>query len=270
MQRWLTPTITLTAILLYWLSIAALQHAPAVQRHEPPAAIVLTEPLQVLLYAGDRFLAADIEAIRATTSSTDANARDFRLRAHLAASRLNPCHEDNYWVGNASLSWGGSQEQGFELLRNAMHCRVWDEWPAFFYGFNEHFFRDNLKEAQRGLEIAAKRSHANAAAFRTFSIMLAAGKINDIHIAMKMLQDERDKAKDPKLKEMLAKRVVRLQGLQTLRNAQATYEKRYSKPLTNPQDLLNTGILKNYPDDPLKIGYQFQGNAFHLRQLNPE
>lgn len=270
MQRWITPSITLIAILVYWLCIATLQNVPAAQHKESPAAIVVTEPLQVLMYAGDRFLAANVEAIRATASSTQPNAQDFRLRAHLAASRLNPCHEDNYWVGNASLSWGGAQDQGFSLLRNAMHCRIWDEWPAFFYGFNQHFFRDNLKEAQKGLKIAADRSHDNAAAFRTFSVMLAAGKINDLHIALKMLKDERDKAKDPKLKEMLSKRVVRLQGLLTLRNAQATYEKRYSKPLTNPQDLLNTGILKGYPNDPLKIGYQFQGNAFHLRQLKPD
>jgi hypothetical protein len=189
------------------------------------------------------------------------------LRAHQAVSRLNPCHEDNYWIGNASLSWGGAEEHGIELLRNAMHCRYWDEWPAFFFGFNQHFFLHNLPEARMALEQAAQRSSNNSAAFRNLSIMLAAGKINDTRLAIEMIQRERDEAKDPVLKEMLDKRVVRLTGLLTLREAQASFEKRYNKPLLQPQELLESGLLKGFPDDPLRLGYEFRDQTFHLRQM---
>lgn len=269
MSYWRAPAITLTALALYWCSVA--QQDTDTQEHiERHNEIVVAGPVQVVLYGGDRFLAANIEAIRSAAASTANDAQSFRLRAHQTVSRLNPCHEDNYWIGNASLSWGGAADQGFELLQNAMHCRYWDEWPAFFYGFNQHFFLHNLAEARQALELAAQRSQGNAAAFHTFSLMLAAGEIDDTRAALEMLQDERDKAKDPKLHEMLDKRVNRLNGLLTLRDAQAAFEKRHNRPLTDPHELLDSGLLKDFPADPLKLGYEFRDHTFHLRQLKIE
>jgi hypothetical protein len=267
MTRRLAPAITFTAAALFWLSVV-LQDPAAIQRHERPAEIVVTGPIQLLLYGGDRFLAANVETTRATASAATDDAQRFRLRAHQVVSRLNPCHEDNYWVGNAALSWGGAEEQGFELLQNAMHCRYWDEWPAFFYGFNQHFFLRNLPEARRALEIAAQRSAENAAAFRTFSTMLAAGEIDDTRAALEMLRNERDKAKDPALREMLDKRVGRLEGLLLLRDAQSTYEQRFGRKLTGPQELLESGILESFPPDPTGLGYVFSDQSFQLRQMN--
>lgn len=266
MEYRLAPTITLVAAISYWIT-TAIHYAAPIQQAERPTAVIISEPLQVLLYAGDRFLAANIEAVRAAASVTETDALGFRQRAHVAASRLNPCHADNYWIGNASLSWGGSITQGFELLRNATQCRYWDEWPPFFYGFNQNFFLDNVHEAQRALKIAATRSPANAPTFNTFSTMLAVGKINDTRMAVRMLQQERDNAKDKKLRSMLDMRIIRLEGLLTLRNAQVTYEKRYGKQLKNPEELLENNILNKFPDDPLKIGYEFHSRGFHLKQM---
>lgn len=232
-----------------------------------PAAIVISEPIQVLLLAGDRFLAANISTIRAAASATEPHALAFRQRAHVAAAQLNPCQEDNYWIGNASLSWGGSVSQGFKLLRNATQCRFWDEWPPFFYGFNQNFFYDNTKEAQKALDIAAERSPSNAPAFKTFAAMLGVGKINNTRLAIKMLEEERDKAHDKKLREMLNTRVLRMKGLLTLRTAQKNYENKFHKKLKSPQDLIQSGILNDFPQDPLKIGYEFHDNGFHLKQM---
>lgn len=261
----LAPAFTMAAAFSYWIVTAIHNSAPLPPIVHPPA-VTISEPLQVLLYGGDRFLASDIETIRATAAATAPGAKDFRLRSHVAASRLNPCHGDNYWVGNSALSWGGSVKQGFELLRNASHCRYWDEWPPFFYAFNQSFFRDNVKEAQRALEIAAQRSSDNAAAFRTFSTMLGVGKIQNTRMAIQMLQEERDKAKDKKLYHMLDMRVVRLQGLLTLRKAQISYEKRFGKRLKQPHELISSGILDNFPQDPLDIGYEFHDHGFHLKE----
>jgi hypothetical protein len=269
MEYRLAPIITLLAAISFWTATAT-HHGDPVQHAERATAVVIPEPLQVLLYGGDRFLAANIETVRATAAATETEAQGFRLLAHTAASRLNPCHADNYWIGNASLSWGGSINQGFELLRNATQCRYWDEWPPFFYGFNQNFFLDNMQEAQHALKIAAQRSPANAPTFNTFSAMLAVGKINDTSMAIKMIKEERDSAKDAKLRNMLDMRKIRLEGLLTLRNAQTTYEKRYGKPLENPQELRITGILHDVPEDPLNIGYEFHSNGFHLKQMKIE
>lgn len=266
MGRLLVPSITFSALGLFWLSTAQLGNGGA-QQPDRPSAIAVAAPIQVLLYGGDRFLAADIDAIRAVASVTEKNNEDYLLRTHETVSRLNPCHEDNYWIGNASLSWGGAEEQGLDLLRNATHCRYWDEWPVFFYGFNQHFFFQNTEKARHALEIAAQRSTSNAAAFRNFSIMLAAGDIDDTRMALKMLKHEHDEAEDPDLKAMLAKRVVRLEGLLLLRDALTQYENRFHRKLNHPQELLDSGILRTYPEDPLGIGYEYRDHGFHLRQM---
>ncbi|MCK9532048.1 MAG: hypothetical protein M0R77_16010 [Gammaproteobacteria bacterium] len=266
MPRWFAPALALAAAALFWVAVA-LQGALDIQREERPPAIITAGPVQLLLYGGDRFLGANIESIRAAASVTANDAENFRLRAHLAVSRLNPCHEDNYWIGNASLTWGGAEEQGFSILHNAMYCRYWDEWPAFFYGFNQQFFLHNVPEARRMLEIAAQRSPANAAAFRNFSIMLAAGEIDDVRLAIEMLLREREQTTDTKLREMLNKRVVRLRGLLVLRDAQAAFETRFGQRLSRPEELLERGLLEAFPDDPLRLGYEFRDQTFHLTKL---
>ncbi len=259
------PLLSLCALILFWAAVAL--QSNTTRRLERPAEVFIEGPVQVFLYGGDRFLAANIESIRAATSATATGAEHFRLRAHQGVSRLNPCHEDNYWIGNASLSWGGAVDGGFTVLFNAMHCRYWDEWPAFFYGFNKHFFQGDVKDARRVLELAAQRSPHNTAAYRNYSIMLAAGEIDDARLAVEMLKHEQNQASDPDLREMLGKRVGRLQGLVILRDAQNTFEKRFGPPLESPSELLNKGVLSRIPEDPLGIGYEFRDHAFHLREI---
>lgn len=228
--------------------------------------------MQTLLAGGDRFLAANLEAFRsvATTSdapgATESNA-SFGIRARRVVAQLNPCHEDNYYFGNALLTWGGSAVEGTDLLKRAMDCRTWDELPAFFYGFNQYYFLHNIPEARRALEIAAQRATDNAAAFRKLAIMLAAGEYKDDEAALTYLQNERDRAKDPKLRQMLDKRVGRLSGLIQLRQAQKAYETRYGKPLADPAALLESGLLQAYPNDPVGIGYEFADGHFRLKEV---
>lgn len=266
MHNWRVIAFTLLSACLYWF--ATLQHhsTPQPQPEQAPD-VVVAGPLQLLLLGGDRFLAANLGAVRATASLTTADAQNFSLRAHLEVSRLNPCHEDNYWVGNASLSWGGAPDDGLHLLAQAIHCRYWDEWPAFMYGFNHYFFRHDITEARKAVELAATRSSQNAAPFRTFATVLATKELDDARMALAMLQRERDKAKDPVLRAMLDKRVVRLQGLLSLRDAQTLFEQRFKRPLQRPEELLSSGLLESIPTDPLKLGYEFRDQTFHLRKL---
>jgi hypothetical protein len=245
-----------------------------VTRQETLSAVVMPAPLQILIYAGDRFLAANVEAIRAVMSGgirLDAEA-DFRLRAHREVSRLNPCHEDNYWIGNAELTWGGSHDAGYDLLRNAIECRTWDEWPAFFYGFNQYFFNRNVTEAQRALELAARRAQdeRNAAAFKTLAVMVVARTLTDVRLAIDLVERERDQAKDARLRDRLDSRAKRLRGLLVLRDAQAAYEAGTGKPLSDPELLISQGYLAAVPNDPLGLGYVFANGEFQLQERRNE
>lgn len=243
----------------------------------PPAEVfdrvVLSAPVQLLLTGGDRFLAANFESIRAVATASDtpeaaeANA-SFAIRARRVVAQLNPCHEDNYYQGNALLTWGGAVAEGNDLLKRATGCRFWDEVPPFFYGFNQYFFLHDVDGARAALETAAERATDNAAGFRKFAIMLAAGGLKDDSAALEFLQRERAQTNDPKLQGMLDKRIARLQGLIALRSAQQRYEARSGQALADPQALIDSGELEAFPDDPLRIGYEFAEGRFRLRELN--
>ncbi|MBG0839103.1 hypothetical protein H3223_03125 [Pseudomonas toyotomiensis] len=153
------------------------------------------------------------------------------------------------------------------MLLRASSCRFWDELPPFFYGFNKFFFDRDVDTAATYLEEAASRATANAAGFRKFAIMLKAEQIQDEQLALEFLQGEQNQASDPKLKAMLVKRVQRLQGLVALREAQRRFEAQRGSPLAVPEQLLESGLLAAFPEDPLNLGYEFIDGRFVLKRL---
>lgn len=232
--------------------------------------VVISAPVQLLMYAGDQFLAADLELFRLASTATvsgDKDAASYLIRAHLLVSQLNPCHEDNYYIGNSLLTWGGLENEGSNLLLRATECRSWDYIPPFLYGINQHYFHRNNLEAQRALELAASRSPENYASLRKTAIMIAAGEFNDIRMARDYLLHQHEQTTDTKLRDMLTKRIARLDGLIALQTAQKQFEKQYGRPLKAPQELLTSGIIPHFPHDPLRIGYEYRDGAFFLREL---
>ncbi|MBX9761485.1 MAG: hypothetical protein K2Y24_00415 [Pseudomonadaceae bacterium] len=231
--------------------------------------VVIDAPVLILLFGGDRFLAANLETMRLASTGVDFGQADtgYLIRAQREVSELNPCHEDNYYLANGLLTWGGADREGSEVLRRASACRFWDEYPPFFYGFNKFFFERDVEAAASYLEEAASRATANAAGFRKFAIMLKAEQIEDEQLAVDFLQAEHDQTTDPKLKAMLAKRVTRLQGLVVLRDAQRRYEALTGKPLTEPGQLIEHGLLAAFPEDPLNLGYELIDGRIVLKKL---
>ncbi|WP_226685525.1 hypothetical protein [Stutzerimonas stutzeri] len=230
--------------------------------------VVIPAPLLVALYGGDRFLAANLEAIRLTATGMDYRGVDtnYLIRAQREVARLNACHEDNYYLANGLLTWSGAVNEGNEILRAALECRFWDEFPPFFYGINLSFFQHDNEEAARVLEIGARRSTDNAAAMQKLAVMLRAEQFADERLALNYLIQQRDSSVDPKLKDMLDKRVIRLQGLIQLRDAQRQYESEQG-PLTDLQQLLDRGLLDELPNDPLRLGYELRDGSIELKKL---
>ena len=230
--------------------------------------VVIPAPLLVLLNGGDRFLAADLETMRLSATGTDERGVDtgYLIRAQKEVSRLNPCHEDNYYLANGLLTWGGAVDEGNDVLRAAVECRFWDEFPPFFYGINLSFFQHNNAEAARVLEIGAARSTQNAAAMRKLAVMLRAEQFADERLALNYLIQQRDGASDPKLREMLDKRVIRLQGLIALREAQRQFEQEQG-PLTSLEQLVEQRLIDSVPADPLRLGYELREGRIELKKL---
>ena len=213
-------------------------------------------------------MAADLETVRLAATGMDNRGVDtgYLIRAQREVARLNPCHEDNYYLANGLLTWGGAVEEGNEVLRAAVECRFWDEIPPFFYGINLSFFQHNNEEAARVLEIGAQRSPQNAAAMRKLAVMLRAEQFADERLALNYLTQQRDNASDPKLREMLDKRVIRLQGLIELREAQRRYEQGHG-PLTTLDQLVEQHLIESLPNDPLRLGYELRNGRIELKKL---
>lgn len=230
--------------------------------------VVIPAPLLVVLHGGDRFMAADFETIRLSASGMDDRGVDtgYLVRAQREVARLNPCHEDNYYLANGLLTWGGAVEEGNDVLRAAVECRFWDEFPPFFYGINLSFFQHKNEEAARMLEIGAERSTQNAAAMRKLAVMLRAEQFADERLALNYLIQQRDRATDPKLRDMLDKRVIRLQGLIALRRAQRRYEQTHG-PLMALDQLVDQHLIDSLPTDPLRLGYELRNGHIELKKL---
>lgn len=230
---------------------------------------VLPPPLQVFLYLGDRYLAANVELTRVLMTGGELTGvqQDVYHRLHSAVATFNPCHEDNFYIANALLAWAGGADLAIDILREATNCRFWDELPPFLLGFDLYYFKNENARAREMLFIAAERSTDNNVGYRKFGIMMEAEAQPDLEAALRYLMAERASTRDSKLRDLLGKRIVRLEGLVALRKAQVEFELRYRRKLEDPADIFAAGILKDVPVDPLGLGYQFADGRFSLREL---
>ncbi|MCU1718121.1 hypothetical protein [Pseudomonas sp. 5P_3.1_Bac2] len=230
--------------------------------------VVVPASILSALYGGDRFLAANIESMRLSATGIENGHvdSDYFIRAQKVVAQLNACHEDNYYLANGLLTWGGAVDEGNDVLKAAVKCRVWDYVPPFFYGVNLAFFQKNIDEAERVLELGAQRSAENAASFRKLAVMLRVEEFSDERLALDYLIQQRNDANDPVLKKMLDKRVVRLEGLVLLRKAQRRYEAERGK-LVDLNHLVNKAYLKELPGDPLGLGYELSEGSVILKKM---
>jgi hypothetical protein len=239
-----------------------------VERPQVQDRVVIAAPILLALYGGDRFLAADLETMRLAATGMDDGQSDtnYLVRAQQVVAQLNACHEDNYYLANGLLAWGGAVNEGNQVLRAAVQCRTWDFVPAFFYGINLAFFQRDTVEARRILELGAQRSPENAANLRKLAVMLQAETFADEQLALDYLIQQRDAASDPKLRGMLDKRVIRLQGLVALREAQRRFEAK-NGALTSLDQLVESGLLPALPNDPLRLGYELREGRIILKKM---
>jgi hypothetical protein len=252
------------ALLAFWRA----DKPPAPQSPEIKDRVVISAPVLIGLFGGDRYLAANFETMRLAATGMESGRVDssYLIRAQREVARLNPCHEDNYYLANGLLTWGGAVTEGNEILRAAMDCRFWDGMPGFFYAVNKSFFDRDIDEAERALRLSAARWPENEAALLKFAVMLRVKSIADEQMALNYLTQQRDSSANPKLRAMFDKRVLRLQQLIALRAAQRRYEKSHG-PLTDLQQLVSAGVLPALPEDPLQLGYELRNGRIELKKL---
>ena len=104
--------VTILAAMVFVPSAQRLKLAPR-QSVNVEMQVALPLFVQVAMAAGDRFLAANIAAIRALwVDNFKMQKEEFKVLAKVQenVSWLNPGHEDNYYIAAAILPWNGEVE----------------------------------------------------------------------------------------------------------------------------------------------------------------
>lgn len=129
-----------------------------------------------------------------------------------------------------------------------------DSWELpFWIGFNAYLYLENDAMASKYLLMAAKKPKAPVS---FFSLLLSAitrgGNFQDgIWVLESMIKNE----KNPNIRLVYKKRITRMQNFIDLQKAADLYKlrkKMYPKTL---HDLIDAGIIKNIPRDPMGKAY---------------
>ncbi|MFG3454005.1 hypothetical protein [Stutzerimonas stutzeri] len=234
-------------------------------------------PVQLTYSAGDPFLAANLNVFRSLMVAASVTEQEtYRIQGQLQADAafFNPRHEDNYYVGAAILPWNGQVAAGQEVLLKAAESRPWDMWPAFYYAFNAMYFERDMNKAGHWAEVAAQRHPRNAPALRDMAAKWYE-RGDDPETALDILVTMHDQSADENFRALLAARIVRLQGLQQLREAASEYRQHHTQGPAQLVDLIGYAGLEALPEDPLQLGYLLSDEgqpllADHVKQQDSQ
>lgn len=232
-------------------------------RSRPPVSpemeVAMPRIVQVLMAAGDRFLAANLATFRALVVSTETmTAENYRILGIVQsdAAWLNPAQEDNYYIAAAILPWAGEVAATQYILRQATDARPFDSGPPFFYAFNELHFLKNPAEGARWLLIAARHSKDQMEQIQlqqTAALWVSKGEDKEFAIRL-----HRAMAKETRYKafaQFLEKRAVRLENLLLIDRAIERYRELAGRPPSKLQQLVDEAILPAIPADPFGVSY---------------
>ena len=265
----------LVALLAATVFVATAQRLKSAPRQSVRVEMQVALPLfvQVFMSAGDRFLAANIAAIRALVADVfKMQPEEFAILAEVQedVSWLNPGHEDNYYIAAAVLPWQGQFDSGQRILARATQARHFDYQPAFYYGFNLMHFKGDAAGAAAWMREAAE--HLPEGPNRLQMQNLAAiwmDKAQDVGLAIRVVEAMARQTKRQDFRRYLEMRVTRLRAVQSLRDAEATYRQRFARAPAALQDLIDAGIIASVPQDPFGFGFEIDRLGHVIMRNSP-
>ena len=225
----------------------------------PEIQVVLPLFVQVFMTGGDRFLAANLDSIRALiTETTKMRPDEYKILAKVQvdASWLNPHHEDNYYVASATLPWNGQVDAAQTVLRRASLARPFDYQPAFYYAFNLVHFKGDAAGASEWLRTAATKlpDDDERLTMENFAARWL-DRADDLGLAIAVVESMAGQAKRTDFRNYLLQRVQRLRDLVALRKAADDFQQKTGKPPKKLEQLVTAGYMANLPVDPFGFGY---------------
>jgi hypothetical protein len=250
--------LLLMGVLVFLGANAALNQK---KRVNASAEIQVALPLfvQVFMTGGDRFLAANLGAIRSLiTETAKMHPDEYKIlaRVQVDASWLNPAHEDNYYIASAILPWNGQVDAAQTVLRRASITRPFDYQPAFYYAFNLAQFKGDIVGASDWLRTAAAKlpDDNERLVMENFAARWL-DHANDLRLAISVVEAMAKQAKRKDFRQYLLMRVQRLRDLLALRQAADAYGEKTGQPLQSLDQLVSSGLVAALPVDPFGFGY---------------
>ncbi len=265
----------LAALLAATVFVATTEQLKSAPRQTVTMEMQVALPLfvQVFMALGDRNLAANIAAIRALVADpAKMRPPQFAILAKVQedVSWLNPAHEDNYYIAFAILAQYGELDAAQTILARATRARFFDYQPAFFYAFNQWYYKHDvvgasawMREAAEKLPDPDKRLTMQNMAARWLD------KAQDLGLAIRVVEAMAREAKRKDFRAYLEQRVVRLRMLQGLREAAATFRERFGRAPLKLDELVTSGILPALPQDPFGFGFEFDKRGEIVLRTSP-
>ena len=257
--RGLVPAASALVCFVVFASLSpALYDRPRPQP-SPGMEVALPRSVQVLMAAGDRYLAANLAGFRALVVSTETMTADnYRILGLVQkdVAWLNPAHEDNYYIAAAILPWSQEVDAAQEILQRASEARPFDWSPAFYFAFNELHFRKNPVSGARWLQVAA--NHTRDEMDKIQLQQLAAqwiAKGEDRQLAIRMHRTLAKETHHAAFARFLERRAKRLERISLLEDAVSAYRSRVGRAPKHLGELVDDGILKQLPTDPFGAHY---------------
>lgn len=267
-------TVSSQRVLLFLCAIAGAvffvnfqQRLQTLPRMKANAELEVVLPLfaQVLMTGGDRYLAANLGAIRALVTETQRmTAADYALLGRLQddVSWLNPAHEDNYYIAAAILPWEGQLNSAQTILSRATKARFFDYQPPFYYAFNlVHFKGDGLAAAQWLKEAAVKLPDPQERLILENFAARWAERSDDLRLAISVVDAMATNAKRQDFAKYLRMRSDRLRALLSLRMAADLFKQRHGRPIASLEELTAAQLLPKIPTDPLGAGFSIDAGG---------
>ena len=262
------PRFWLFLALLFFVLYAAF--IPALYgRPRPPASaemeVAVPRFAQVLMAAGDRYLAADLAAFRVLVASTERmDEENYRILgiAQSDIAWFNPAHEDNYYIAAAILPWYGEVRVAQRILKAASEARPFDWQPAFYYAFNALHFQKNPEEGSKWLRVAADHAADDDEKIQLQQVAaLWAGKGDDLEFAIRLHRGMAKETKHRSFATFLEKRAQRLENLLLLQRAMSRFASITGSKPVRLQQLVELSLVSAIPLDPFGMEYTIDGDG---------
>lgn len=249
--------LLLGALLFVGASVSLRQQ----KRINASAEIQVALPLfvQVFMAGGDRYLAANLGAIRALiTETAKMHPDEYKVlgKVQVDASWLNPAHEDNYYIASATLPWNGQVDAAQTVLRRASLARPFDYQPAFYYAFNLLHFKGDAVGASEWLRRAAAKlpDDDERLTMESFAARWL-DKADDLGLAIAVVESMAKQAKRKDFRNYLLQRAQRLRDLLALRQAASVFKQKNGRPVESLEQLVDAGLIAGIPADPFGVGF---------------